>query len=490
MAIHSAEFPQTLNGADNRKARTDRNLLDSKSRNMPSGPPTDSDLLQIGELEARAEKLRVLLEKRPARRPLIIEFSGAPKAGKTRSISVLELFLKRNGIKVEVFTERASIAPIKSKGHLNFNVWVSCASLQGMLEALYRDIDVFILDRGILDALVWNDWLERTGKITNAEATQVEQFFTMTRWTDLVDIVFVLKCAPTISIEREYADQLTTKRGTIMAESTLNQFLESIDNTMRKNGARFKRIVTIDTTNTKTRQGVANITDEALKSLYSFLDESICVLPINTLNVPLPDSGFIADPAVVAGFVETVRREKQFLPRSQAEQNANYLQPIPCAVLRYDDKILVLKRKKPGHPLHDTFAVWAGGHVVQQDDGPDILINALNREITEELFIKEAYALDTIPVGLIRTDEDARASRHIAVLYEITLRSQDVALALNQKEFRATRGSSMSGRLVDIKQIAELYDEMGDWSKFIVDYYWPTLASDEPQAPLFRNGPA
>ena len=67
---------------------------------------------------------------------------------------MLELFLKRNGVKVEVFTERASVAPIKSKGHLNFNVWVSCASLQGMLEALYRDIDVFILDRGVFDALV------------------------------------------------------------------------------------------------------------------------------------------------------------------------------------------------------------------------------------------------------------------------------------------------------------------------------------------------
>ena len=138
-----------------------------------------SEHIQIAELEAKAGQLKALLEGRTAKRPLIIEFSGAPKSGKTRSISVLELFLKRNGIKVEVFTERASIAPIKSKGHLNFNVWVSCASLQGMLEALYRDIDVFILDRGIFDALVWNEWLEMTGKITKEEAKQVAEFFTM-----------------------------------------------------------------------------------------------------------------------------------------------------------------------------------------------------------------------------------------------------------------------------------------------------------------------
>ncbi len=119
-----------------------------------SNPPRSAFDSEVANLEKQVEELKLLMGQQPAKRPLIIEFSGSPKAGKTRSISVLELFLKRNGIKVEVFTERASVSPIKSKGHLNFNVWVSCASLQGMLEALYRDIDIFILDRSIFDALV------------------------------------------------------------------------------------------------------------------------------------------------------------------------------------------------------------------------------------------------------------------------------------------------------------------------------------------------
>jgi predicted NUDIX family phosphoesterase/thymidylate kinase len=441
---------------------------------------------QILELETRAAKLKELLDTRTAKRPLVIEFSGAPKAGKTRSISVLELFLKRNGVKVEVFTERASVAPIKSKGHLNFNVWVSCASLQGMLEALYRDLDVFILDRGVFDALVWNEWLEMTGKITREEAKQVAQFFTMKRWTELVDIVFVLTCDPKISIEREYADQLTTKRGTIMAEETLRQFLQATDKTIKEYGKTFKKIVPIDTGNTKTREGVARIADEALKVLDEFLDEMICVVPISAVKGALPEAGFVSDQKLVSDFIDTVKKEKTFVPRSQAEQNANYLQPIPCAMLRYDDRVLLLRRKKPGHPLHDTYAVWAGGHVVQADDGSEILLNTLNRELTEEVFIKEAFELNPSPIGLIRTDEDARASRHVAILYEITLKSENVALALNQKEFRSTRGSSMSGRLVQIKEMADLYDDMGDWSKFIVDHFWPEQAQrTKPQTQLF-----
>ena len=431
------------------------------------------DFEQIRELERRADLLRSLLEKRTAKRPLIIEFSGAPKAGKTRSISGLELFLKRNGIRAEVFTERASIAPIRSKGHLNFNVWVSCASLQGMLEALYRDIDVFILDRGIFDALVWNEWLETTGKITHEEATQVANFFTMDRWTNLIDVVFLLGCDPKVSIQREYADQLTTKRGTIMSEHTLSQINQAAGKTMKIHGSKFKRIISFDTTSTKAREGVAKIADEALTVLSEFLDESICVLPLEALRALLPETGLVADAAIVSSLTDAIKRDKQFMPRSKAEQNANYLQPIPCAVLRYKDRVLILKRKKPGHPLHDKYDIWAGGHVSETDAGTDILLNTLNRELTEEVFIKEAYDLNPKPIALIRTNEDARASRHIAVLYEIELKSEDVALALNQKEFRSTRGTSMSGKLIEIKEIHDIYDDMGNWSKYIVDHFWP-----------------
>jgi predicted NUDIX family phosphoesterase/thymidylate kinase len=448
----------------------------------------NSDAEQVRELEARAALLKALLDKGTAKRPLIIEFSGLPKAGKTRSISVLELFLKRNGIKTEVFTERASIAPIRAKGHLNFNVWVSCASLQGMLEALYRDVDVFILDRGIFDALVWNEWLETTGKITREEAAQVAAFFTMDRWTELTDIVFLLTCDPKKSIEREYADQLTTKRGTIMSEHTLRQINEATQRTVKAHASKFKEVHLFDTTETSTREGVRKIAGEALRVLNKFLDESICVIPAAKVQDLLPESGLVADRGVVSSFTDAVMRLKSFSPRSEAEQNANCIQPIPCAILRYEDKILVLKRNKPGHPLHEKYDVWAGGHVSQVDDGDEILLNSLNRELSEEVFIKDAFELHPDPIALIRTNEDARASRHIAVLYEIRLKSEDVALALNQKEFRSTRGTSLSGRLIDIAEIRAVYREMGQWSKSIVDHLWPLgSSSSEAHPQLFST---
>ena len=410
-----------------------------------------------------------------------MEFSGSPKAGKSRAIGVLELFLKRNGIKAEAYTERASVAPIMSKGNLHFNTWVSAGSLQGLLESLYKDIHVFILDRGIFDGLVWNAWLQLTGKITPEEAQRFVDFFTWERWTALVDIVFVMTCDPKKSIEREYADQLTTKRGTIMQEDTLQQINNCIRAIMDKHKHIFKKVLHLDTTNLSTRTGVAKITDQVLRGSNELLDEAVGVVPRTALKVSLPASGFVSEPGLVSSFINATYRNRVFLPRSQAERSPDHLQPIPCAVVRFQDSLLFLKRKEPGHPLHDAYAIWVGGHVKEADaHDADMLIKALTRELDEEIFIRGGYRLEPRPVGLVRSSENERAARHIGIVYQITLSTEDVGLGLNQKEFRETRGRSMSGRLVPISKIGELYEDMGDWSQSIVKELWPE------QGDLFR----
>ena len=41
----------------------------------------------------------------------------------------------------------------------------------------------------------------------------------------------------------------------------------------------------------------------------------------------------------------------------------------------------------------------------------------------------------------------------------------------------------MSGRLVPSERLVEIYDEMGDWSRYIVDEFWPG------QKDLFKSTP-
>jgi predicted NUDIX family phosphoesterase len=464
-----------LNSESGSAVCQDRGLIFAKLYSIVDSPNADH-LATIVRLEAAAQKLRSEFDSGVVKRPLIIEFSGLPKAGKTRTISILELFLKRNGFNVDVFIERASIAPIRTKGHLNFNTWVSCASLQGMLEALSKpELDVFILDRGLFDALVWTHWLCQTGKITPDEEKSCYEFFAMSRWTDLVDLVLIMTCDPATSIAREYSNQLTTKRGTIMSEDTLRQINRSIHATRDAHGARFKAIEQIDTTDSLSRDTAVKVTEKTLEVLTNFVDEQICVVPAEVVSTGIPSKGLVEDHATVEAFVNAVNIHKRFVRRSQAEGDPNLIQPIPCAIIRWKDQILLLRRNKKGHALHEKYLLWAGGHANISDDSANILVAALERELSEEVFIKGAYQLSDKPIALVRTDENARASRHIGVLYEITLSSDHVALAMHQKEFKETRGTSMSGKLVAPEALAEVYDRLNDWSKSIVHHFWPDL---------------
>lgn len=238
-----------------------------------------------------------------------------------------------------------------------------------------------------------------------------------------------------------------------MSEDTLRQLKRSIEATRAAHGSRFKAIEHIDTTDMEPRGTAVKITEKALGALMNFVDEEICVVPADIVSNQIPSKGLVEDRATVDTFVDLANSHKRFVRRSQAEGDPTLIQPIPCAIIRWKEQILLLRRKKKGHALHEKYLLWAGGHVNTSDDSSAILVTALERELSEEIFIKGAYRMSDRPV--LRTDEDARASRHIGVLYEITLSSDDVALALNQQEFKETRGTSMSGRLVDPETLPE-----------------------------------
>ena len=59
----------------------------------------DTKQKNIAELERLAKEVLRLKSEREQRRPLLIEFCGSPKSGKSTTINSLNIFLKRNGFK-------------------------------------------------------------------------------------------------------------------------------------------------------------------------------------------------------------------------------------------------------------------------------------------------------------------------------------------------------------------------------------------------------
>ena len=121
----------------------------------------DTVIKMIEALESAALKVLNLKRTSIPRRPIVIEFCGSPKAGKTSCISALSMFLRRNGFRVKVLVERASVCPVGNKYDPLFNVWTICSALAELSETISnspKDYDVVILDRGLFDALCWFEW--------------------------------------------------------------------------------------------------------------------------------------------------------------------------------------------------------------------------------------------------------------------------------------------------------------------------------------------
>src|SRR5207249_2651594 len=116
--------------------------------------------------EAACERFRL-----DARKPVVIEFAGSPKAGKSSTIAQLYTFLKRCGFKVKIVVERASVCPIRDKKHATFNIWTACTTLAQILESTQDppqedDPDILILDRGLFDAICWLMMMDRLSRLT------------------------------------------------------------------------------------------------------------------------------------------------------------------------------------------------------------------------------------------------------------------------------------------------------------------------------------
>src|SRR5579864_3561094 len=148
------------------------------------------------DLQLRAERAAERFTT-SARKPIVIEFAGVPKAGKTSTLNQVQAFLKRCGFRTQIVVERASVCPIKDKKHSNFNVWTACTTLAQILEKTQNpprpdDPHVLILDRGLFDSICWLSLMEHLERIRPEERRIIEDFLKIGDWRKRVSAVFVM----------------------------------------------------------------------------------------------------------------------------------------------------------------------------------------------------------------------------------------------------------------------------------------------------------
>ena len=344
----------------------------------------------IDKLENLAQEVLKLKNLHRQRRPIIIEFCGSPKAGKTSSITALNIFLKRNGFKTTILTERASICPISDKESPVFNVWTCSATINEINEKMDEantasegNLDIILCDRGIFDALCWFRWLKSRDKMSEEEYDVLTQFAMLNRWQKNIDLVYIFLTTPEESIRREYANLLTNKRGSIMKEDILEQYKKSVEETLHEYESAFRATCVQDTTDREQNDVSYEVTEKTLQTLKEMLMEKIGYADRSSL--------FLQEGLIDYSKVKCELEKVKYGLREEVEANSDFIQPIAIAAIISEDggKILCVKKTRKStdasSPEFGQTLLYVGGHMRREDSTAkcrsflDVLRNTLER---------------------------------------------------------------------------------------------------------------
>jgi predicted NUDIX family phosphoesterase/predicted ATPase len=438
------------------------------------------------DLQIRAEGICEKF-KTAARRPIVIEFSGSPKAGKTTIVNQIAGFLKRCGFRVKVVVERAGICPIRDKKDSTFNIWTLCHSLAALLEDTQEppapnDPDILILDRGIFDTTCWLSMLEKLSRLDAEDRKTIEKFILLNRWRARISRVFLLTARPEDSLEREQGLLKVVAEGSIMNNSVLQQMLDNSLACAEKHKNEF-RIVQVDTSTKydKPEKSAKFVLESTLDCLEEHLAEPVLHLPVSDVE-PFFKSGNTLQADEARRVLELFGKTGQYKPREVVEPDLNLVQALPVVVVRNKNgDILQLRRKERDekNPLHNKIVIWAGGHVRDEDgSNGSAVLRCLVREVKEELKL-DISQNDLVLVGAIwHRHATGKTSQHLAIVFEWRAKTNEVAVSLSNAEFFERRGTSLSGKFISVKQIKDV-TEYEPWSAAIISDLLKDLAASK-----------
>lgn len=417
------------------------------------------------ERQIKAEELAALFKTR-GRKPIVLEFAGVPKAGKSTALGQIQTFLRRCGFRVEVVVERASVCPIRDKKHFNFNIWTAITTLSQILEKTQSppradDPDILILDRGLFDSITWLTLMVRLSRVRAAELEIINKFLRIDDWRRRITAVIVMTASPEDSLTREngHLPVVDVEPGSIMNKEVLAQMLKTTRK-MVTNLSRDFRIHTIDTSSKelsgKPKETTELVADLVLEVIEEQLREEIFCLPTASLKSLFGEAACLVG-ADAHKLWAAFAKDGLFVPREEAEKRSDLVQALPVVVVRTKSgSVLRLKRKETQrtNPLDEKIVIWAGGHVrSEDDDNGKVIPMAARRELQEELRLSvEPDALNIL--GSVYVDNTERSAKHVALVYEWQAQTDDVAIVLCRTEFFERRGNSLSGTFITLDQLA------------------------------------
>jgi len=171
-----------------------------------------------------------------------------------------------------------------------------------------------------------------------------------------------------------------------------------------------------------------------------------------------------------SSFMPGLDRSKAWLTRDKAESSRDWVQPIPCALIRnHSHRYCVLRRiRQTRADLRARISLIVGGHV-ERDSGDEtvsaLLTNTLRRELDEELGVRGVSVIK--PVGLVVDAVSLLASRHVGFVYETVISRR---LAAHAPEEFSSR-SKFTGHFFSPAELFRFQSEFDPWSLILFEDY-------------------
>lgn len=183
-------------------------------------------------------------------------------------------------------------------------------------------------------------------------------------------------------------------------------------------------------------------------------NENILVVPREKIFKDQPFNGFLGCSDFDA-YQNIVQENKQFLPRSEMEQDPLYKQIIPYLVFTHGNKLFLMQRAGTAgeQRLKNKYTLGIGGHVRESDLAGKTIFDWAIREFQEE--IEYDGSLSIQPLGLINDDSNAVGKVHIGFAFLLRGDSPNIAI----------RSELKHGSLLSLEACAEFVENMETWSQ-------------------------
>jgi len=159
----------------------------------------------------------------PPSRHVIFEFAGMPKSGKTTVLDVVAHYLRRHHIPLAEYHGGGRYAPI-DKDHIGrLNLYLASEALRYLLTTTQPGLPpkVHLMDRGLVDRLIFTRCLLAMGRIDEAHSSAIEQLLAVNELAGVVDACAIFHTSPELSLARELRNRLVDKQGRVINSDLL-----------------------------------------------------------------------------------------------------------------------------------------------------------------------------------------------------------------------------------------------------------------------------